>query len=57
MQGRSLWPASAQYPWFPEAERDERALPDRRPRVLYKERERTLIKPLGKLQNSSILHI
>ena len=57
MQERSLWPCSTETPWFLHSERDQRALADHRLRVLYKERERTPTKPLGKVQNSDILHI
>jgi hypothetical protein len=57
MQERSLWRCSTESPWFLYSERDQRALADYRLRVLYKERERTLTKPLGKVQNLDILHI
>lgn len=57
MQGRALWLCLPECPLFPYNERDQRALADHRPRVLYKERGRTLTKPLGNVQNSSILHI
>ena len=57
MQGRALWRGSPESPWFLYSERDQRALADRRLCVLYKERERTPTKPLGKLQKLDILHI
>lgn len=57
MQGRHLWRRLLESPWFPCNERDQRALADHRPRVLYRERGRTLTKLLGKMQNDSILHI
>jgi hypothetical protein len=57
MHERALWRCLSESPWFLYSERDQKALADHRPRVLYKERRRNPTKPLGKVHNSSILHI
>ena len=44
-------------PWFPCPERDQRELTEHRVRVLYKESCNPMLKPLGNLQNSCILHL
>jgi hypothetical protein len=57
MQEHALWRCSADPPWFPEAERDQTGLADRRAPVLYTGVLRRSEKTLGKNQNYHILHI